>query len=121
MSQGTRVPFQTLSHSFSLKHADVCTHERTRAHTRTHTHLSASKQTQNGNERERCSRREERGEAEQARKERVIQGRNPDPHAAVVSLWRWSWWWARDAEGWRGEGVEAGYLGSKWDHWRKSE
>lgn len=33
MSRGTRVPFQTLSHSFSLKHADVCTHERTRAHT----------------------------------------------------------------------------------------
>lgn len=34
MSWGTRVPFQTLSHSFSLKRTDVCTHERTRTHTR---------------------------------------------------------------------------------------
>lgn len=46
MSWGTRVPFQTLSHSFSLKLADACMHERTLAHTH--------KQMHKGNERERC-------------------------------------------------------------------
>lgn len=37
MSKGTRVPFQTLSHSFFLKRADVCAHGRApHVHARTH-------------------------------------------------------------------------------------
>lgn len=50
MSRGTRVPFQPLSHSFSLKHEDVCVHGRTF----THTHTRLHKQTHKGDERERC-------------------------------------------------------------------
>lgn len=61
MSKGTRVPFQTLSHSFFLKQSDVCAHGRA-------PHVHACTQTHGGRgakctQRERTRRkRKEKGE-----------------------------------------------------------
>lgn len=45
----------------------ICVRTSALTRTHTHTHLSVNKQTQKGDKRERCSLREGRGEAEQAR------------------------------------------------------
>lgn len=87
MCKGTRVPFQTLSHSFSLKRADVCAHggaPHIRACTQTHGGRGAEC-TQREKTRRKCKEKGEEVDTAGRRRRRISR--------LAFCCWRWCRWW----------------------------